>query len=572
MAEHASKCVSGTDGDLTKLLKCSTSPTVANQFHVKIPGYGEHSALRPKLSDDCDRVVVGEILEARIPGSKKDPDISQPVLVLVFESTEIEALNGVISNGLRTHFKALPTRISTHNIGDLSGNNIEPLIADAQKEFQNVESTVKHLKPAIVGFFCKPDDLGKPGSSARQELEFDRLRRMYADLKFYCHTEGYHFAGTFLKSNIRWRGDDRMSRAVSNTVRRLRAKVESANAPASIPGSGNISRKMLLLGIHVSELQAAGWYLVSFVAKWSGSGGFHRARTFLQKSCTSTKGHSFPGALAMATTGREVIDELVDGASLANSTIVVLRAGVPPGKLSSEEISKLNVTHYLETNPEEQRYEQHVADATVDEGVLNTVAGTAVMDENGVEGTFGAHLANIDPEFNSEIGVLRDFAHNQKARLVNLTVTASTKARLFDQWGQPLFQETGSIDEEQGTDKVAVRPVSSILAPHSRAASGTATVDWLIQKRTAEQAGPNTPLLLKYHSIDQQGIDDDSMREALSEACWDFPATTWSSKSLSCVALAKKANRHAMRVVQFKNGEPSLPKVHADLQESLYFI
>lgn len=129
-----------------------------------------------------------------------------------------------------------------------------------------------------------------------------------------------------------------------NMIQRLWTQTQSADTLALLTAPADNVRKTLLLGIHVSALQAprpelpvladskqmAGSLLVSIVAKWSGSDGFHKVRTFLQKSfkCTEDRPYTFLGALAIAAQGQNAICKVVDTASLAASTIIVLRAGV----------------------------------------------------------------------------------------------------------------------------------------------------------------------------------------------------------------------------------------------------
>ena len=129
-------------------------------------------------------------------------------------------------------------------------------------------------------------------------------------------------------------------------------------------------------------------------------------------------------------------------------------------------------------------------------------------------------------------------------------------------------------------------PVSSKVFPTLGVAINSPRNDWLVQKipekkdpkplgkNLPDQAVENKtmPVHIKLQSVDEDVINDRSLVSALSEASWDFPAGTWSSRNLSCVSLAKKANRHGMRIVQFVNGEPVLPVIHPSLKDSLFFI
>lgn len=154
-----------------------------------------------------------------------------------------------------------------------------------------------------------------------------------------------------------------------------------------------------------------------------------------------------------------------------------------------------------------------------------------------------------------------------------MEVGANGLARLFDQDGQLLFEgENPHLDQGKSTSAAKVRTVSSVLTTPSITKPNEFTKDWMVQKMLAEKAGPQTPLLLKLQSANRNIIDNHSLVNAVSEALWDFPSGTWSSKNLSCITLAKKANRHAMRVVRVRDGKPYLPKINPGLKDSLFFV
>ncbi len=625
LAENISKCVCGMDGNLTKLLKCSTSPTVAGQYSLKIPGYGEPSALRARLSDHSDRMVKGTILERHITSDKTVPKLSRHVLVLVFSSADLEGLKDLFGRGLRGHIESGATsQVSTYDIQKVCNKNIGQLIEDARTEIPKGEFDADHLRPTVIGIFRKPQGLGKPGQTALQDLDLLKLRRTYQAIKRYCQEEGYPFVGTFLHQTFTPQDDNKLKPVMLNTVHRLRTQVRSAAPPASLTASVGSSPKKLLLGIHVSGLQPkhteqpaagaqsiAGWYLISIVAKWSGSSAFHRARTFLQKICNPAENrpHTLPSVLAMANKVEKSIGELFNAASLAGSSIIVFRAGVPSGALQPEQARVKTaetpankaarnsraesplpaaVTGWQEAaaknvlvenrmpvsrNPEDAEMTDSSRSTTENDSFRDDSVKISTTEGTSPERGFSERGSKSDSPTNPEIGALMSFAKAQNARLAYVEVASRTRARIFGPGGESLFDPlTGAVTDKKGVEE-EIRYVSSIMAPTPTAALQSSIIDCLIQKKLSKKAGPNTPVQLKLRSIDEEMIRDRSLIDALSEASWDFPAGTWSSKNLSCVTLARKANRHAMRVVQFDaNGDPWLPKIHADLKDSLYFI
>lgn len=642
LRDVASSCVSPTEGPTTKLLRSSLSPTVAAKFGLKVSGIGEQFAFRAQNSQDCNPMVEGQIFARKITASKKKPDLGRQLLVLVFASSNLGSLKNLFTKGFNKHAQSVAqyigSRVSSHPIQYHLHSEIGKLVADAQKELPKEPSQglagAHRPKPAIVGIFQKPQGLGKPGTSAQQEIELNKLRLTYEAMKLYCHQEGYHFAGTFVGQSFRSQDDRKMKPLVSNTLRRLTTQVETAEAPGALTTVAPSPCRTILLGIHVAALQtncpekplsgkthAAGWYLVSIVAKWSRSGAFHKARTFLQKSCKSEEGspHTFPGALAMASSGEEIVQQLVNGASLAGSSIIVLRAGVAAGKYTHEEAAKVSAyarrkveeeaaakqmkiaaeiaaqgsrpitpspaktatwalaaeQNLLVENPVSPRY-RNMGDDEISDSNRNTTENDS---SNGQSAKFSTTqgtsperdsrepIAKLDPTMNPEVQTLRSFADAQNARLAYVEVDSRTKARLFDQDGESLrVKETG------GMTSADPKLLFNIVAPASMPVLHSPTAELLVQKQLPTKAGRNTPVQLKLRSVDKEFLVDRTLLNAVSEASWDFPAGTWSSKNLSCVTLAKKANRHAMRVVQIKNGEPSLPEIHPDLKESLYFV
>lgn len=668
LVEHLNKCVLGMDGHFTKLLKCSTSPTTAQKFKVKTPGYGEISAFRAKLCDNNDRMLAGQIVGAPTTATKKDEAFSRPVLVLVFAATELPSLKNrkdrkdlenLLSKGFSSQPRAVAVKVSTHNIHDHVNEGIGRLIEEAKIELWKEHPKVVQKRPAIIGIFCKPGGMEKARSATRQELDSDRLRQRYRAVKLYCHKTGYPFAGTFSPTLA-------PKHEFFNAVLRSKTQVQSANAATPLTQYPESSCKVLMLGIHVSELQsgwpecfedgkhqAAGWYLVSIVAKWSGSNGFHKARTFLQRSCATDKKcpYEYPGALAMMDDGQDALQELVHAAPLEGSTIVVFRAGTAAGtaeraeydqiravmssratrqavkkaagreaeEVVGREAEKAKVTvvgkYQNETLPlvesegwrmaaeDPKRLAQNsspsgpadISDAEVSDSGCTTTEGESLEDQSvarsTTEGTSpdrGQPKEASDPApiSSTEMGSLKLFAKAHRARLAYVEVGARTRARLFDQWGDPLFATDPSIVNQKGRTIIADGgPASGRVVSASEVNVTSRTSDWLVQKipekrpEKKESVSPNKrvqantmPVRLKLQYVPEEIIKDRSLVNSLSEASWDFPAGTWSSKDLSCVALAKKANRHGMRVVEFVNGTPVLPPIHPDLKDSLYFI
>lgn len=554
-------------------------------------------------------MVEGTVLEKNIAIHKEALVESPPVLVFVIGSAEIESLDSFIDRGITRHFNSHLTKTKYHKT---QIDDVGRLVTDVCIQLQKENPAAKTSKPALVGLFCKPSGIEKPGSTSEHESHFDELRQAYAKFKLYCHKEGYHFAGTFIQPTTKAQDDRKTRPAIFNTMYRLRTKLASAGTPNRLTTgiSAHNSPTFLMLGIHAAQLatpffepprsgkgQVSRWYLLSVVAKWCGGDGFPQSQTMLLKSPISGNGSkndriaSFPSDLAM----EKLKDcELLKGIALQNSTIIVFRAGLPPG-LSNPEAKEAIRGVGKEVKTVKQHHKQTASNGGPREGENGVTANSAspannaikdkafgdeaadeaAANRNGAPGHFELReegLAKGESSFNSEVRELEEFANRRNARLVYCTVNAKTNARLFSQTGQPLVQDESCLPDQKAITAEA-RRVSSIFVYPPKPAPGTSTIDWLIQKQFTEKAETNTPLLLKYHPIDQTIIDSDSVRNAIFEACWDFPAGTWSSKNLSCVALAKKANRHAMRIIQpDRNGQPSIPGLHADLKNSLYFI
>jgi hypothetical protein len=288
-AEHTGKYVSGMDGDFTKLLKCAMSPSVADNFHLKIPGYGQYSALRANRFDRNDRVVEGKLIERHISAIKKEPNFEPQVLLLVFASDDVESLKDLVVEGFTTHAGLLKERLSAAYAQGFDESGISKLIADAWKNLPKSRSSAAHEKVAIVGIFRKPWGLGTPSSFTAQTPS-GRLRRTYEALKLQCHKEGLHFAGTLLHHDTKLQDDNNMKTMVLNTVHRLKTQRESTIAIVSKtpPATFDGRHRTLLLGVYVSELSASAleqmgesdgnldeapkvstyrWYVVSITAK-----------------------------------------------------------------------------------------------------------------------------------------------------------------------------------------------------------------------------------------------------------------------------------------------------------------
>ena len=630
LTEHARKCFSRMDGDFTKLLKCSMSPTTAKQFNLSTPGFSEYSAFRAKRSDRWDRSVEGKLLTKHIAVNKEDLDIERPVLVLIFASSDHDDLKTRFTKAFTEHATSKKgRRISVQPIHLYDDSTASRFISNARKEFVNSNTDINILRPAIIGLFRKPVRLGKPGSDEQERLESKDLCRTYNATKLFCHKKGYHFAGTFFHHTVKSGDDRRMKMLVS------RLKTQSASVAVSEPVLSSMDgpSKTLLLGIHVSQLHASAsqdgesddsapracteksccWYIVSITAKWSGSDSFHKARTLLVKSCDLST-----GALSVAPAlnpVKKAIFELVDGKSLAGSKIIVFRAGVPAERQVPKEDAQLKAA---ESKNMADKYAMKAkamlaglfassggkdSHSSEDEKELaDPESPTAKNDQKRMDTNGGKPSANLSKPLahragragankimenamnawssnrsagegsapaealpNTELLCFKEWAKAEDASLAYVRVGANTLARFFEPNGLPLCEREDSTILPKGPHCADLKAVSTVLATPS-------TDYWMLQKVLPEKAGPSTPLPLEILWIDQDIINDGSLLRSLSQASWDFPRGTWSSKDLSCIALAKKANRHARRVIRFVNGEPVLPEVNEYLKDSLYFI
>jgi len=356
-----SSYVSLTDGLLTKMLKCSASPTVAAEFGLQVSGIAERLHLKGSRGDEYKPLTEARIIETEIAASKKSSNFEQPILVLAFTSSDAQKLKNRHSKVFNNHAQFIKSKdVSIHAARPYHDNDVEKLITDARGELAKKDALGEKCKPAIIGIFQKPQ---RSGEVTQQETELEGLRFTYEALKLHCHKNGFHFVGTFLPPAFDSPNDHKTGTIVSNAVQRLRTQIKSVASPAFHPVSMFDRGGTLLLGIHVSQLdhcpderngeihsvsphssaeRAPYWYVVSLAAKWCGSTGFHRVRTFLQKSCKPKEGfpQTYPGALAMIQIEKS-IRELLGGISLSGCDIVVLRAGIPAGEFTLEERAAL---------------------------------------------------------------------------------------------------------------------------------------------------------------------------------------------------------------------------------------
>ncbi|ERF74926.1 hypothetical protein EPUS_05134 [Endocarpon pusillum Z07020] len=631
LTEHARKCFSRMDGDFTKLLKCSMSPTTAKQFNLSTPGFGEHSAFRAKRSDLEERSVEGKLLTKHIAVNKENLDLERPILILIFASSDHENLKTRFTKAFTEHatFKK-GSVVSVQTIHLYDDSTASQFISNARKELANLNPDADNFKPAIIGFFRKPLSLGKLGIDEQERLESEDLCRTYNATKLFCHRKGYHFAGTFFRHIVK-SGDDRRMK----TLLVSRLKTQSASVAVSKPVLSSVDGpcKTLLLGIHVSQLHSFAsqdgdsddsaprackekpccWYIVSITAKWSGSDSFHKARTFLVRSCDLSTG-SFSVAPAFDSVKKAIL-ELVDGKSLTGSKIIVLRAGVPAERQMPKEDAQLRAAEsksvaekhatkakpMLEclftspggekgpksedgkelTDPESPtaRNNQKIMDSNRGKPAANVSKplahrGRGVGANEIMENAMNSWSSNLSGEegsapteglSNTELLCFKEWAKAEYASLAYVMVGTSTPARLFEPNGMPLCERKYSTILSKDSHCTNLKAVSTVLATPS-------ADSWMLQKVLPEKAGPSTPLPLEILWIDQDIVNDGSLLSSLSQASWDFPEGTWSSKNLSCISLAKKANRHARRVIRFVDGEPVLPEVNEYLKDSLYFI
>jgi hypothetical protein len=658
-----SSYVSLTDGLLTKMLKCSASPTVAAEFGLRVSGIAERIPLKGSRGDEYKPLTEARIIETEFTASKEgSPEFEQPILVLAFTSSNLQELKTRFSEVFGKHARSIKSKdVSTHPVRPYHDSEVEKLITDARGKLAKKDALAGKCKPAIIGIFRKPQ---RAGEVAQQDTELERLRFTYEALKLYCHKNGIHFVGTFLPPAFDPQNAHKMRMMVSNVVQRLRTQISSAASSVYHPVSMFGRRGTLLLGIHISQLdpfpierngeinsdssyasaeRAPYWYVVSLAAKWCGSKGFHRVRTFLQKSCKPQEGFppTYPGALAMTQIDK-CIRDLIGGMSLRGCVIVVLRAGIPAGEFRPEEQAALEAvgsrqavhTEALGANlasldlqaSEAQNGKNGTLDertgvedgATAEDQELEPQASEAengsnsILDERaGVEDRATAEDQQLglsnggdnEPEIfypasaydscgdsdersdnhhqaqprslpNPELQCFREFAKREFASLAYVETGVKTLFRLFEHEGQPLCgKEISIIGEEDRISSMGSKTVTGVLiTPSSSAELVGPPVEWMIQKRLPKRANPNRPVPLKVYCEGHGFIHVQNLREILAGDLWDFPAGTWSSKNFASVTLAKKANRHAKRIVRFLNGEPVLADVNADLKDSLYFI
>ncbi|KAF7503211.1 hypothetical protein GJ744_004214 [Endocarpon pusillum] len=634
LTEHARKCFSGMDGDFIKLLKCSMSPMTAKQFNLSTPGLGEHSAFRAKRSDLEDRSVEGKLLTKHIAANKEDFHLERPILILIFASSDHEDLKTRFTKAFTEHatFKK-GSCVSVQPIHWYDDSTASQFISNARKKLVSSNPDADNLKPAIIGFFRKPVSLGKLGIDEQERLESEDLCRTYNATKLFCHKSGYHFAGTFFRRTVK-SGDDRRMKML--LVSRLKTQSASVAVSKPVLSSMDGPCKTLLLGIHVSQLHSSAsqdgesddstprarkekphcWYIVSITAKWSGSDSFHKARTLLVRSCDLSTG-TFSVAPAFDSVKKAIL-ELVDGKSLAGSKIIVLRAGVPAEKQMPKEDAQLKAaeskngadkpaakpakvgpmleglftssggkkSHNFEdgkdmTDPEsptaknkQQRMDSNRGKSTANASKPLAHRGGGDGANEIMENAMNSRSSNHPAEegsapteglSNTELLCFKEWAKAEYASLAYVRVGTNTPARLFEPNGLPLCERKYSTFLPKGPHCTNLKAVSTVLATPS-------ADSWMLQKVLPERAGPSTPLPLEIMWIDQDIVDDGSLLSSLSQASWDFPEGTWSSKNLSCISLAKKANRHARRVIRFVGGEPVLPEVNDYLKDSLYFI
>jgi hypothetical protein len=142
-------------------------------------------------------VIEGKLLERDVVVSKKDPKVNGRLLALVFASSDLGVLKGNLIGGFIENARPIAVAVSTHYIQGHYNSTIGQLVADAKKKLPEEQCRDFHLDPAVVGVFRKPHGLKIYGSTAQQDLEFNRLCSAYNAVKTYCHKERIHFTGTF---------------------------------------------------------------------------------------------------------------------------------------------------------------------------------------------------------------------------------------------------------------------------------------------------------------------------------------------------------------------------------------
>jgi hypothetical protein len=629
LRDMPSSYVSLTDCLLTKMLKCSASPTVASEFGLQVSGIAERPPLKGSRVDGYRPLTKASIIETEITVSKDSSNFEQPILALVFTSCDPQKLKTRFGKAFNKHARSFKsTNVSTYGVQAYEDSEAAKLITDAHGELTKKDALAAKCKPAIIGIFRKPQ---RSGEVAQQDTELQGLRSTYEALKLHCHENGLHFVGTFLPPAFDPQNDHKMGLIASIAVQRLRTQIQSAASSAYHPVGMFGQGGTLLLGIHVSQLDPCPddgrngenhsqstyasdervpcWYVVSLAAKWCGSKSFHRVRTFLQKSCKPQEGfpQTYPGALAMTQIEKN-IRELLGDISLRGCLIVVLRAGVRAGGFGLEEMAALEAVGSRQATYAEARVAKFASlilppskaenrsDGTLDERAGAEDTATAEDQELGLssggdneadmvcsvtgehfdERSDNHHQPQTRSSPNQEFQRFQEFAERESAGLAYVETGAKTLFRLFEQEGQLLCgKESSTIAGNDGMKSVGSKTVTSVVIAASSSSSTKVVgplAEWMIQKRLPAGAGPNRPVALKVQTGGRGSIPIQDLSDVLADALWDFPEGTWSSKNFACVVLAMKANRHAKRVLRFLKGEPVLADVDADLKDSLYFI
>lgn len=120
--------VSWTDGLLAKLIRCSTSPTIAREFGVEVAGTREHFVFSKGPSEHCGTVVEGEDLVRRIRIGKKIDLPDRPIIVLALTSSEFKILSNIIAPGFKA-CRCVSSRVTVHNITKYEGGGIDQILS-----------------------------------------------------------------------------------------------------------------------------------------------------------------------------------------------------------------------------------------------------------------------------------------------------------------------------------------------------------------------------------------------------------------------------------------------------------
>jgi hypothetical protein len=179
--------------------------------------------------------------------------------------------------------------------------------------------------------------------------------------------------------------------------------------------------------------------------------------------------------------------------------------------------------------------------------------------------------ANPDQQLNAEIEFWKAWATQKSIELSYYTVSSSSHATLSPR-PCPSATHTGRSNGDHSTKPTS--NVTLLVEPSFPGAN-----KWLLQKQTAKGTQPRS-VSLTAHLVTPSAeylLGSDAM---VSAASWNFPPSTWSSKELAPIYLARKAARALRRRFDADaKGGPAVPsdytaeklqKIQDDLKYPIY--